>query len=856
MATVWLLLRADVRHRWRTVLGLALILGLVGGVAMTAAAGARRTATAYPRLLAWANAAQVTVIVTNSESATRPPARQPADQYFTAGGRAAEAVRRQYFAALGRLPEVASVTLGTEYNMALPGAGGSAPDTGVQVFASPDGSLGMSGDRVKITAGRMFGPSAAGGAVIDQALADRLGLRPGGTLRLIGIRKDSSGTANLKLAVPLAFRVTGIGLFDDQVVPATATTAQPRVLLSPPFAATDLAVAMTNLPEAAVRLRAGASLTTFAHDADVLRSRYGIGSGDYTTVTRGDETAATGRAIRPQAMALAVFAALAGLIGLAVTCQLLARQLALDAGDFPVLRAIGVTSGRLASGSLGRLLAVTVTGGAVAVAVAVAASPLMPIGPARLAEPAPGFAFDLPVLAAGFAAVTLLPVAALAPSAWRAARGIARAGGAGSAPSAAARPSRVAVLLGHAGSVTSATGIRMAFEPGRGRTAVPVRTALAGTAVAVGAVAAALVFAASLLGLVATPARYGQNWDAKFDAGYADIPASYGARLLAGVPGVAGYAAGNNGELSVNGVSVPAIGVDQVRGEGPAGGYLTLLSGRPPTGPGQIALGTRTLRALGKHVGETVRVQVTWRGGVAGPPVTRTMRITGTAVFPAFGLPSLASTDLGSGAVVATSLLSGITEDTGCTGRQTCYNFLLLRLRPGTGLDGVATTLLARAARAGCPPGQCTVTADQRPGDIRDYAGIRDTPLALGALLALLALGTLAHVLVTGVRRRRRDLAVLKALGFTRRQVRAVVAWNATALAAAALLVGVPLGVVAGRWTWAAFADAAGVATSATIDVPLMLLVIPATVVLANLIAAWPGRAAARLRPAGLLRTE
>jgi hypothetical protein len=480
----------------------------------------------------------------------------------------------------------------------------------------------------------------------------------------------------------------------------------------------------------------------------------------------------------------------------------------------------------------------------------------MPIGPARQAEPAPGFAFDLPVLAAGFAAVTLLPVAALAPSAWRAARGIARAGGVGSAPSAAARPSRVAALLGHAGSVTSATGIRMAFEPGRGRTAVPVRTALAGTAVAVGAVAAALVFAASLLGLVATPARYGQNWDAKFDAGYADIPASYGARLLAGVPGVAGYAAGNNGELSVDGASVPAIGVDQVRGDGPADGYLTLLSGRPPTGPGQIALGTRTLRALGKHVGETVRVQVTWRGGVAGPPITRTMRITGTAVFPAFGLPSLASTDLGSGAVVATSLLSGITADTGCTGRQTCYNFLLLRLRPGTSLDGVATTLLALAARAGCPPGQCTVTADQRPGDIRDYAGIRDTPLALGALLALLALGTLAHVLVTGVRRRRRDLAVLKALGFTRRQVRAVVAWNATALAAAALLVGVPLGVVAGRWTWAAFADAAGVATSATIDVPLMLLVIPATVVLANLIAAWPGRAAAQLRPASLLRTE
>jgi ABC-type antimicrobial peptide transport system permease subunit len=858
MATVWLLLRADLRHRWRALLGLALILGLVGGVVITAAAGARRTETAYPRLLAWAGATRVTVIVTNSESVLKPPPGQPADQYFTAGGKAAEAVRRQYFAALGRLPGVASVTLATEYNMALPAADGAGPDTGVQVFASRDGSLGVSGDRVKITAGRMFDPSAAGAAVIDQALASRLGLRPGGTLRLLGIRKDSSGTADLKLAVPLAFRVTGIGQFDDQVVPATATTAQPRVLLSAPFAATDLAVAMTNLPEAAVRLRPGASVTAFLRAADVLRARYGIDGGHYATVTRDDENAATERAIRPQALALAVFAALAGLIGLAVTGQLLARQLALDAGDFPALRAIGATRGRLTAEALGRLLAVTVPGGAVAVVIAVAASPLMPIGPARLAEPAPGVAVDLPVLAAGFAAVALLPVAALAPSAWRAVRRTTEAGGltGGRGAAAPARASRLAGLFGHAGWVTSATGMRMAFEPGRGRTAVPVRTALAGTAVAVGAVTAALVFAASLFGLVATPARYGQNWDAKVDAGYADIPASYGARLLAGVPGIAGYAAGNNGELTVDGMSVPAIGVDRMRDDGPAAGYLTLLSGRPPSGTGQIALGTRTLRALGKHVGQTVRVQVTWRGGDAGPPAIRTMRITGTAVFPAFGLPPFASTDLGSGAVVATSLLSGTTPDTGCTGGQTCYNFLLLRLRPGTSASGTAATLLARAAQAHCPPGQCTVTTDQRPGDIKDYAGIRDTPLVLGAVLVLLAVGTLAHVLLTGVRRRRRDLAVLRALGLTRRQVQAVVAWNATALAAAALLIGVPLGIVAGRWAWAVFADAAGVAAAATVDVPLVLLVIPATVVLANVIAAWPGRAAARLRPAVVLHTE
>jgi hypothetical protein len=395
----------------------------------------------------------------------------------------------------------------------------------------------------------------------------------------------------------------------------------------------------------------------------------------------------------------------------------------------------------------------------------------------------------------------------------------------------------------------------MAFDPGHGRAAVPVRTALAGTAAAVGAVVAALVFGSSLIGLVATPGRYGQNWDQVLDAGYADVPAQAGAELVSGIPGLAGWAAGENGELTIDGsASVPAIAVDSVGG---GTGYLTALSGRLPAGPGEIALGTQTLRALHRSVGQTVEVQVTFAGGVAGRPGTRTMRITGTVVLPAFGVPALAATDLGSGAVLTTPLLSGITADTGCDGSITCYNFFLLRYRDGAVPASAAATLQARAAKAGCPPGQCTVTGDQRPGDIKDYAGIRDTPLILGLVLALLAVGTLAHVLSTGVRRRRRDLAVLKALGLTRSQLRAVVAWQATALAAGALLIGVPAGVIVGRWAWAVFATAAGVSPQATLALPVVLLAVPAvTLLIANLIAAFPGRAAARLRPAIVLRTE
>jgi ABC-type lipoprotein release transport system permease subunit len=164
--------------------------------------------------------------------------------------------------------------------------------------------------------------------------------------------------------------------------------------------------------------------------------------------------------------------------------------------------------------------------------------------------------------------------------------------------------------------------------------------------------------------------------------------------------------------------------------------------------------------------------------------------------------------------------------------------------------------LSALLIASGCPIGSCTVSADQRPSDIKNYTGVRDTPLALGALLGLLAVGTLAHVLLTGVRRRRRDLAVLRTLGLLGSQMIRVVCWQASALTAAALLVGLPVGVLVGRWAWALFAGSAGVAGQADVPVALILLAVPATLLLADLIAAGPGWAAARIRPALILRNE
>src|SRR5207249_1887590 len=94
---------------------------------------------------------------------------------------------------------------------------------------------------------------------------------------------------------------------------------------------------------------------------------------------------------------------------------------------------------------------------------------------------------DALALFAALAGLAVLPVLVIAPVAWQAAQACSRRG---SGQPASAGSSR---LAGLGGAPAAAIGVRMAFEPGRGRSAVPVRSALTGTAVAVAAVVAAMV---------------------------------------------------------------------------------------------------------------------------------------------------------------------------------------------------------------------------------------------------------------------------------------------------------------------------------------------------------------------------
>ena len=289
---------------------------------------------------------------------------------------------------------------------------------------------------------------------------------------------------------------------------------------------------------------------------------------------------------------------------------------------------------------------------------------------------------------------------------------------------------------------------------------------------------------------------------------------------------VAGFTATALGDGAIGGQDVPVVAIQPLRGHVAP----PLLDGRLPRGPREIALSGGELRALHTGVGRVVRARTT-RGMVA-------LRVTGQIVLS----PEITNEQvkLGTGGVMTLAGAQALSRT------PLPVNVYLVRLRhPG---DPAAIARLKRQF-----PG--VVLPAVPPPEVRELQGVNGLPLVLACALTLLAVGTIAHTLVTSVRRRRRDLAVLKALGFVSRQVRATVAWQATAIAATGLVIGLPLGVAAGRWAWTLLARGFAIEPVPVISA-FVLLSVPAVLLMANVVAAVPARAAARTQPAVVLRTE
>jgi hypothetical protein len=183
-------------------------------------------------------------------------------------------------------------------------------------------------------------------------------------------------------------------------------------------------------------------------------------------------------------------------------------------------------------------------------------------------------------------------------------------------------------------------------------------------------------------------------------------------------------------------------------------------------------------------------------------------------------------------------------------------NAILVRLKPTVSPIRGLRSLEAIAATLGLQSNGGSVLGVQRPAEIVNYQTLGRTPDLLGGVLAIGAVIGLAVTLVTLVRRRRRDLALLKALGFTKRQIAVTIGWQSTVDVGLGCVVGVPLGVAMGRYLWVIFARGIYAVPRPVVPLGTVLIVGVAALALANLAAAVPGRIAARTPTALLLRAE
>jgi hypothetical protein len=271
---------------------------------------------------------------------------------------------------------------------------------------------------------------------------------------------------------------------------------------------------------------------------------------------------------------------------------------------------------------------------------------------------------------------------------------------------------------------------------------------------------------------------------------------------------------------------------------------------------------------LHKHVGDTVVLSY---GAPQNAPIyvppTRLV-IVGTATFPAIGYPSSVAdhTSMGTGAMVSTrvepaALRKAETKSDPLLNGPT---MVLVRLRPGVSVCRRASRHAACGERdqqgSGLRPGRggnsIALLGVQRPAEIVNYQSMGITPVILASGLALGAVMALGLTLAETVRRRRHDLALLKTLGFTRRQLSAVTAWQASVAAVVGVVVGIPIGIAVGRQLWTLFARDINAVPVPTVPVPSILLIGAGAIVLANIVAALPGRLAARTPTALALRAE
>ena len=449
LQVAWYRCRATLRRRWGGYLGLVLLIGLMGGVALGSAAAARRTESSFSVFLASTNPSDLSVQYASNYYAGLPPfARTAATCPRSAGCGRRGAYRRPL------------------------GPGRCA--NGGEPRLWPRGSYrwqrqrpDFNQDRVTVIRGRMTDPRRPDQVVMNAQAARELGLHVGAVVPL-GFYTNAQasspgyGTPRVRPVVRIEARIVGLVEFSNAVVQDDIDRPQGYLLLTPALTRVLLAARTSGgITQYGLQLDYGArDLAVVEREIDSQ-----LGNGGQAQFHVASINAAQAQsAIEPDWIALAAFAMIAGLATLIIAAQAIARQVRAGSNDMRVLRALGASPAMAAADCLLGILGAVMTGSLLAAGVAVALSPVAPIGPVRPVYQSPGVAFDWTILGFGFLALAGCLAAVAAALAFRAAS----QHGTGPATLTVARNSGAGRLAARSGLPAPAVaGVHFAFDPGK-----------------------------------------------------------------------------------------------------------------------------------------------------------------------------------------------------------------------------------------------------------------------------------------------------------------------------------------------------------------------------------------------------
>lgn len=802
IAVVVAWLRLDVRRRWRSLLVLSLLIALAVGTVMTAVAGSRRGASAVDRLLDQTLPATAMVLP-----------NQPGFDWA--------AVR-----ALPQVEALGTFLLTGDYVIE------ELPDDffGASFPFTDDESM-RTVERPIVLEGRMLDPARADEIVISPAFRETFGYGIGDllTIRLYSPETIDAAARGGKLppdpdGPAVEARIVGIGrtpLFNDEAGDfAGGLVTSPGLFEQ--YEANLAGTSGSAVFNAVVRLRGGESdLAAFKNDLQRISGRTDIDVVNLAEAARHDREVTAF-----EANALLAFAVAAAIAAIFLVGQSVVRYAAATAADLQVLRAVGMTPAQLSWAAAAAPTATAVAGAAAGLASAVLASRWFPIGTASRLEPAPGFDADWTVLLSGAIGTPVL-VAVAATGAARVALRSTRQ------PVRLSRSAIAAAAVRAGAPVPAIMGTRFALEPGRGRQAIPVRPALFGSIFGVLGVVAAVTFSAGVNDAGAHPERFGQVHQLYAFVGMDGEhfgPMEELVPVLARDPDVTAV---NDTRIAVGEVSHVPVSLFTLD----ASWEPVLTEGRAPNGPAEIALGPASAEAMGVAVGDLVQMT-----GTAG---RRELTVTGLAF-----VPEAPHNDYVTGGWVTATGYDELFDPDSEVSPAFKFRILFIALDPGADPDAAAARL---TSEIGIPD---LIYRPDDPSPIAELREVRTLPVFLGAFLTVLALGAVGHALATAVRKRRHDMAVLRAVGLTGTQSRVVVLTQASVLALVGLVVGIPLGVALGRTVWRYVADTTPLFYVPPAALLAVLLAIPVALLAANVLAAWPGHRAATLRVGHVLRAE